>query len=134
MQNWYNRNISFTDSGHIKKIEDYVGGYQNMSDCERRRCMNRGEWSEPYVALKLLGEQKIYMADENGNINLSEWMIVLKLVRRENKDRLVSYTCRTDMGDVLIEVNRILVTQINAIEFFDKAEILKQDILSGRKL
>lgn len=94
--------------------------------------MNRGEWSEPYVALKLLGEQKIYMADENGNINLSEWMTVLKLVRRENKDRLVSYTCRTDMGDVLIEVNRILVTQINAIEFLDKAEILKQDILSGR--
>ena len=94
--------------------------------------MNRGEWSEPYVALKLLGEQKIYMADENGNINLSEWMTVLKLVRRENKDRLVSYTCRTDMGDVLIEVNRIPVTQVNAIEFLDKAEILKQDILSGR--
>lgn len=34
--------------------------------------MNRGEWSEPYVALKLLGDQKIYMADEYGNINLSE--------------------------------------------------------------
>ena len=30
--------------------------------------MNRGEWSEPYVALKLLGDQKIYMADYNGSV------------------------------------------------------------------
>ena len=55
--------------------------------------MNRGEWSEPYVALKLLGDQKIYMADEHGNINLSEWMTVLRLVRQETKERQVSYTC-----------------------------------------
>ena len=53
--------------------------------------MNRGEWSEPYVALKLLGDQKIYMADEYGNINLSEWMTVLRLVRQETKERQVSY-------------------------------------------
>lgn len=93
--------------------------------------MNRGEWSEPYVALKLLGDQKIYMADEYGNINLSEWMTVLRLVRQETKDRQVSYTCRTDIGDVMIEVNQVPVANVNVNEFLDKAETLKEDILSG---
>ena len=92
--------------------------------------MNRGEWSEPYVALKLLGDQKIYMADEYGNINLSEWMTVLRLVRQETKDRQVSYTCRTDIGDVVIEVNQVPVANVNVDEFLDKAETLKKDILS----
>lgn len=93
--------------------------------------MNRGEWSEPYVALKLLGDQKIYMADEYGNINLSEWMTVLRLVRQETKERQVSYTCRTDIGDVMIEVNQVPVANVNVNEFLDKAETLKEDILSG---
>ena len=67
--------------------------YYSWNSSERRMPMNRGEWSEPYVALKLLGEQKIYMANEHGNINLSEWMTVLRLVRQVTKERLVCYSC-----------------------------------------
>ena len=105
--------------------------YYSWDSSERRMPMNRGEWSEPYVALKLLGEQKIYMANEHGNINLSEWMTVLRLVRQETKERQVSYTCRTDMGDVVIEVNKVPVAYVKATEFQNKAETLKNDILYG---
>ena len=30
---------------------------------------NKGEWSEPYVAIRLLAEGKLYLADADGNKN-----------------------------------------------------------------
>ena len=38
---------------------------------------NRGEWSEPYAALRIIGDGKIFIADENGERNPNEWMTVL---------------------------------------------------------
>ena len=32
---------------------------------------NKGEWGEPYVAIRVLGDGKLYIADSEGNKNLS---------------------------------------------------------------
>lgn len=96
--------------------------------------MNRGEWGEPYAALRLLGYKKLYIADENGNPNPAEWMDVLKIVRQETSDRTVTYRCNDADMDVDIEINGMHVGSIQAIRFRDIAEILKSDITkaSGR--
>ena len=44
---------------------------------------NKGEWSEPYVAIRLLGEGKLYLADADGNKNENEWMQILDVLRYE---------------------------------------------------
>lgn len=93
--------------------------------------MNRGEWGESYVALRLLGEQKLYLSDENGNPNLSEWMEVLKVIRKETNDRIVTYHCRRDSMDIDIDINDNYVTSIAPSEFIKMAETLKNDIVSA---
>ena len=41
---------------------------------------NKGEWGEPYVALRLLGDGKMYLADDNNMKNPNEWMKILELI------------------------------------------------------
>ena len=96
--------------------------------------MNRGEWGEPYAALRLLGDKKLYLSDENGDANPEEWMEVLKVVRQETADRLVTYSCNLNNVDIDIEVNNQLISRIPAERFLIIAELLKADIsgASGR--
>ncbi len=96
--------------------------------------MNRGEWGEPYAALRLLGDRKLFLSDENGDANPDEWMEILKVVRQETSDRLVTYSCNVNNIDIDIEVNNRYVSSIPAEHFLRVAELLKADICgaSGR--
>lgn len=96
--------------------------------------MNRGEWGEPYAALRLLGDRKLFLSDENGNLNPDEWMEILKVVRQETADRLVTYSCNVNNIDIDIEVNNQRTSRIPAEQFLRMAELLKADIIgaSGR--
>ncbi|MGI6081105.1 MAG: HpaII family restriction endonuclease [Candidatus Avilachnospira sp.] len=58
---------------------------------------NKGEWSEIYAALRILGEGKLYMADAEGNKDPDEWMDVQELIRYEATNRMVIYS--TDKGN-----------------------------------
>lgn len=40
---------------------------------------NKGEWTEPYVAIRILADGRLYLANDNGHRNLNEWMDVLSL-------------------------------------------------------
>lgn len=93
---------------------------------------NKGEWSEPYAALRIIGEGKIYIADENGNRNPNEWMSILELLRHETKERLVSYKYETNNVDVDIYVNDILQLSMPANTFLEMADILSDEIRIGR--
>lgn len=90
--------------------------------------MNRGEWGEPYAALRLLGYKRLLMADENGNPNPDEWMDVLKVVRQETNDRLVTYHCNENDSDIVIEINNEPVGAIQSDRFRHIADILQADI------
>ena len=94
---------------------------------------NKGEWGEPYAALRILGEGKLYIADKNGNKNQKEWMSVLELIRHETIDRIVTYQLN-DLEEIRIEiaVNDEYKTTINALRFLNMADRLSSEIVNGR--
>lgn len=93
---------------------------------------NKGEWSEPYAAIKILGDGKLYIADENGNRNPGEWMTILELIRHETRERIVSYKYQENNVDIDIFVNGMLILSVPAVEFLHMAEQLAHEIQSGR--
>ena len=52
---------------------------------------NIGEWSEVYVLLKLLGEGKLFAADENLNRIEEQFFPIIKIMREEEKGKINEY-------------------------------------------
>ena len=92
---------------------------------------NKGEWSEPYVALRIIGDGKLYVADREGKPNPDEWMNVLELIRHETAERIVSYRLETDNVDIDIFINDEFAVSIPAGEFLEKADELANEISAG---
>lgn len=94
--------------------------------------MNKGEWGEPYVALRLLADGRLPMADEHGSKRSDEWMEVIGLIRREAADRVVRYNRNPETLYVDIDVNGSPVVSLPASDFTNAADSLASDIASGR--
>lgn len=94
--------------------------------------LNRGEWGEPYVALKLLGDGRLQMADENGQVKSDEWMDVVELIRHETADRVVTYGRDAETTVIDIEINGSLVASLPAKDFLEAANKLSRDIRAGK--
>lgn len=92
---------------------------------------NRGEWAELYVLFKLLGDGKIYAANENLNINTESYLEVLKIFREETNNVITEYRAGLNID---IYIDNVLVTSIPATDFVRNAEILLRTIntSSGR--
>lgn len=86
---------------------------------------NRGEWAELYVIFKLLGEGKIYAADENLMKNSHSYLNIVKIIREEVKDRLIEYKT-----GVVVEIcmDGETVLSVPATEFLQNAKILLNTI------
>lgn len=93
---------------------------------------NKGEWGEPYAAIRILGDGKLYIADQNGNKNANEWMQVLELIRHETKTRIVTYRCKEDELSIDIDVNGKKVISVPADEFLQAADRLAAEIKDGK--
>ena len=93
--------------------------------------MNRGEWGETYAALRLLGYKKLFMANENGDPDPNEWMDVLKIVRQETNDRIVTYHCNDADDNIEIEINNAPVASVQATRFRYMADLLRADITNA---
>lgn len=89
---------------------------------------NRGEWAELYVVFKLLGEGKIYAADENLMKNPNSYLDIVKIIREEVKDRLIEYKT-----GVVVEIcmDGETVLSVPATEFLHNAEVLLNTIKSS---
>ena len=86
---------------------------------------NKGEWSEIYVLLKLLGEGKIYAADSELRKIEDIYFPIIKVIREEIKDEIKEYAA----GDIInIYVNGLKVKEILAAEFEREAEKLLTEI------
>lgn len=94
--------------------------------------LNKGEWGEPYVALKLLGDGRLQMVDENGDVKPDEWMDVVELIRHETADRVVTYGRDAETTMINVEINGEPVASLPAKDFLDAANKLSQDIRNGR--
>lgn len=93
---------------------------------------NKGEWSEPYVAIRLLGEGRLYLADENGNKNQDEWMEVLDVLRYETNKYLVKYHYDSQETSVTVYIDTKVVIKVLASDFLKYADILRDEIVSGK--
>lgn len=94
---------------------------------------NKGEWSEPYAAIRILGDRKLYIADSDGNKNENEWMNVIELIRHETLSRLVTYRYRFDENVIInIYVNESLTASFSVDDFLAMADRLADEIRNGR--
>lgn len=93
---------------------------------------NRGEWGEPYAAIRILGEGRLYVADSDGKRNLEEWMDIIDLIRRETAERTVKYEFKKDELMISIAVNEKSVLDVAASEFIAFADRLAAEIRLGK--
>lgn len=89
---------------------------------------NKGEWSEVYVLLKLLGDGKIYAADADLNTIDNVFYNIIKILRKE-KVEIIEYYLRdeTSTVDVVKQGNTLSVT-LPTDEFKMQAAYLLQQL------
>lgn len=92
---------------------------------------NKGEWSEPYVALRVLGEGKLDLADDDGNVLPGQWLNVLDVIRHETKKRVVEYNYSSETT-INVIVDGESVVSVASGDFLKYAEQLKREILRSK--
>lgn len=92
---------------------------------------NRGEWGEPYVVLRVLGDGKIFMSDDQGRKNPNEWMNILEVIRHETKERMVIYHYDPKDTMVDIDINGNYVASVPASDFMMAANRLAAEVLNA---
>lgn len=88
--------------------------------------MNKGEWAEFYVMLKLLGEGKLYAADNRLKKKLDTYLDVLKIIRQEFDTQVLEYIVDHDNSIVTVKPqdSDIILTTISMREFENNAVTL----------
>ncbi len=90
---------------------------------------NKGEWSELYVFLKLLGDGVLYAADANLNKIEGLYYPLIEILRNE-KDNIKHYRKEGLNVNILSEDGKCLL-EIPCEEFIHKAEVLLKAIKDG---
>lgn len=87
------------------------------------KTLNRGEWAEFYVMLKLLGEGKLYTADNMLKKKLDSYLDVLKIIRQEFETQVLEYIVDQDGAIVTVKPqgSEIVLASIPMQEFEDNA-------------
>lgn len=87
---------------------------------------NKGEWSETYTLLKLLGEGKVYAGDQNLNKIQNLFYPIIMILRQENEG---SYNYSLQDKNVVIQTPEGEdLLRIPASVFLDEAEKLLKAI------
>lgn len=91
---------------------------------------NKGEWSEIYVLLKLLGEGAVYAGDENMNKIPDIIYPIVKIIRDEGCR--IDYIPDSDKHIVFISEDGCCILNIPMNRFLDNAEFLLNKIKSSQ--
>lgn len=83
---------------------------------------NKGEWSEIYVFLKLLGEGRLYAADAHLERNPGSYVEILEILREEVADEIRRYVTNSAEGVIDVMVDGNTLATIPAREFLDEAD------------
>ena len=100
---------------------------------QSRRTGNCGEWSEPYAAVRMIGDGKLFVADRNGRKDPNSWLTLIELIREETQQRIVRYLLDANTTDVRISVDGQHVRTVPAAEFDRVADELLKEIQSHAK-
>lgn len=74
-----------------------------MTDSIVGKKLNKGEWAEFYVLLKLLGEGKLYTADKMLKKKLDSYLDILKVIRQEYDTQVLEYIVNEDSAYVTVK-------------------------------
>ena len=87
------------------------------------KTLNKGEWAEFYVMLKLLGEGKLYTADNMLKKKLDSYLDVLKIIRQEFETHVLEYIVDQDNAVVTVKPqgSEAVLATIPMQEFEDNA-------------
>jgi len=89
---------------------------------------NKGEWSEPYVLLKLLADGKLHIGDKNFNKIEELFYPIIKVLRHE-KDRVLDFSY-DDKLVVIVDEDTII--KIPIIEFAKNAKKCFEEISAAK--
>src|SRR5574344_834464 len=92
---------------------------------------NKGEWSELYVFLKLLGDGILYAADSELNKIENLYYPLISIIRNEN-NKIKKYEKEDSVINVIDEANNIILN-LPMEEFKDKANTLLNAIKKSDK-
>lgn len=62
-----------------------------MAESIHGKRLNKGEWAEFYVMMKLLGEGRLYTANKLLQKNLQSYLEILKVIRQECESQVLEY-------------------------------------------
>ncbi len=97
-----------------------------MVESIKGKKLNKGEWAEFYVMLKLLGEGRLYTANKLLQKNYQSYLDVLKVIRQELASQVLEYIIDKEKSVVVIKAqdsDEILAT-IPTQEFEENANLL----------
>lgn len=87
---------------------------------------NKGEWSELYVFLKLLGEGVLYAADADLNKIENLYYPLVEVLRKENEQ--IKHYIKDAININIVDDNGHIILILPAIEFETKAKLLLRTI------
>ena len=119
----------------IEAIAEKIKEVLDMAEPIKDKKLNKGEWAEFYVMLKLLGEGRLYTADKLLKKNFDSYLDILKIIRQELESQVLNYIIDRDNNSVVIkaEESDIALATISTYEFRKHAKALFDGIkdLSG---
>jgi hypothetical protein len=83
---------------------------------------NKGEWIEIYVLLKLLGDGKIYAADENIKKIEDVYFPILKILRAEDKAAKYEYAIEESEKKIKVYLNGAEIAEYDSAKFATEAK------------
>ncbi len=96
--------------------------------------LNKGEWAEFYVMLKLLGEGKLYTADKTLKQKLDSYLDILRIIRQEYDTQVLEYIVNEDSECVTVKPQNTdaVLAAIPMREFIKQANDLFNGIKSAK--
>lgn len=105
-----------------------------MSESIKGKKLNRGEWAEFYVMMKLLGEGKLYSANKLLQKNFQSYLDILKIIRQECESQVLEYILDEESKIVTIKSQETeeVYAKISMQDFDSNANILFEELKSAK--
>jgi DNA (cytosine-5)-methyltransferase 1 len=97
-----------------------------MVESIKGKKLNKGEWAEFYVMMKLLGEGRLYTANKLLQKNYQSYLDVLKIIRQECETQVLEYIIDEANGVVIVKPqdSDIILATMPVSDFNDYAKML----------
>lgn len=99
----------------------------------KRVKLNKGEWAEFYVFLKLLGEGRLYTANSLLKKNYKVYLDIISIIRQEYDDVELKYVVNKETQMVSIKLGDEVLATVPMAEFNSCASALFNGLKEGKR-